>query len=249
MFRSLRYCNVEKIHQYYSIITRQKRLNIQNINVSNEKGANIGFSAIGADMRGSTTIDATMEEDLHLDYDIFEESLMGRDDYFDTTQESYDLSTVLNGSIIKFQSYMEIPEEFDIIQLLEQFKPMLLGQASLSMETDAYNFLEKSIEKDDVKIPCIFELADVTCYSQINSSFLLTTYENLEEFENEEVTVLAKVISHKNGKTAIFNPLKDFIKVNRAMRRSADMSKFPKELVTIEIDGILISLEILAIYQ
>lgn len=129
MFRSLRYCNIEKIYQYHSIITRQKRLNIQTVNVSKEKGASIGFSVIGADIRGNTTFDATMEEDLNLDYDIFEESLKDRDDYFDFIQNScdYDLSTVSNGLIIKFQSNMEIPAEFDMIQLLEQFKPMLLG--------------------------------------------------------------------------------------------------------------------------
>lgn len=54
---------------------------------------------------------------------------MGRDDFFDFTQsEDYDLTTMSRGTIIKFDGYIKVPEEFDYTQTIDRFKPLLVGR-------------------------------------------------------------------------------------------------------------------------
>lgn len=60
---------------------------------------------------------------------------------------------------------------------------------------------------------------------------------------------LSKVFSHKSGNSIFYDPLKDFIKINCAMRRMGNMNTIPKELNKIRISGEALSLEIIALYQ
>lgn len=249
MFRSLRYCNSKAVKEYHAIISGQRPLRIDKVNVSNEKGASLNLSVAGAKFSGKTTLDASVEESLLYDYETFENALLNRDDFFDACMDDVDFSTLPQGAIIKFQSNISIPQEFDIIQLFEQFKPMLLGQANTSMDADAYAFLEASMQKDDIKIPVFFELDDLIGYSKLDSKYLLIDYTELEEYENEDIIVLAKVFSRKSGNSIVYDPLKDFIKINRAMRRMGNINTLPKELDKIQISGDALSLEVIALYQ
>ena len=54
-------------------------------------------------------------------------------------------------------------------------------------------------------------------------------------------------MKNENDKVEIFNPLKDFIKLPRAVRRSANI--YNDELQSIIIDGPVFKVEVLAIYK
>lgn len=251
MFRSLKYCNFDKLYEYSSIINGEKTLEIKNVSVSSEKSGLLKLSFLGAGLTGKTTMDATMRENLLFDCIEFEKSLNSRDDYFDCIEHEtdIDLTTIPQSSIIRFQDCINIPQEFDSIQLMEQFKPMLLSKSNQNMEPDTHALLESAMEKDSIKIPIKVNLENIIAFGKLNSKYLIVDYTELEDFESDEVIVLAKVNSHKNGKTVIYDPLKDFIKISRGMRRSGNMSTLPAELSKIYIDGEALSLEIIAIYQ
>ena len=86
-------------------------------------------------------------------------------------------------------------------------------------------------------------------HSKLDSKYLLIDYIELEEYENENIIVLAKVLSRRSGSSIIYDPLKDFIKINRAMRRMGDINTLPNELDKIQISGDTLSLEVIAVYQ
>lgn len=64
-----------------------------------------------------------------------------------------------------------------------------------------------------------------------------------------KILLFSKVFSHKSGNSIFYDPLKDFIKINCAMRRMGNMNTIPKELNKIRISGEALSLEIIALYQ
>lgn len=68
----------------------------------------------------------------------------------------------------------------------------------------------------------------------------------LEEIESEETVFLFKVLSHCNDEQiVVYDPLRDFMKLNRAARRSMDRSSGLEE---IRIAGLVIKGELIAIY-
>ncbi len=123
--------------------------------------------------------------------------LRGRDDFLDFTEFSdYDIVTVDKGYIIKLCGYISVPEEFDMTQIIEKFKPMLqdhiYSDITNESEKKAYDiFLETSVSK----IPIFIDMADLLMCSKLMSNNMLITYEELEEYEELEVTIVIRVIS------------------------------------------------------
>lgn len=110
----------------------------------------------------------------------------GRDDYFDFTQSSdFDLTTMSRGGIIKFDGYIKGPEEFDLTQTIDKFKPMLI--ASLVKDTmddqSEQVALQVFLETSDTKIPVLIDYDE-----QLISNNMLVKYEGMEEYEELEVT-------------------------------------------------------------
>ena len=65
---------------------------------------------------------------------------------------------------------------------------------------------------------------------------------------DQDVFVLCKVIGTVNKeKVEIFDPLKDFMKLSRSIRKKANTSSMGLE--KIEIDGPVLKVEVIAIYK
>ena len=78
---------------------------------------------------------------------------------------------------------------------------------------------------------------------------MLIEYEDLEEFEELEITIVARVTSTPLvGKNKPFyDPLKDFMKLNRSLRRS--IGERTEGLYEIYADQDYKTIEVIAIYQ
>lgn len=73
-------------------------------------------------------------------------------------------------------------------------------------------------------------------------------YAELEEYNEQEVYILCKVVGIiQKDKVEIFNPLKDFIKLPRAVRRGMDSSSQGMEPIL--VDGPVLKVEVLAMYK
>ena len=103
MFGNVVYYDKKKIDEYRSVIKGQRNLEVEEYEVSNDKGIQVDLKAFGADAKASKTYKAKVQESLLYNCDEFEKLLSGRDDYFDFTQSSdFDLMTMSRGVIIKF---------------------------------------------------------------------------------------------------------------------------------------------------
>ena len=221
------------------------------MDIVNDKGANITLPAVGGNIKASKSYEATIEESILFDCREFEKLLVGRDDYFDFTENvGLDIATLGRGHIIKFDSTIKVPEEFDLTQTIAQFKPYLISSISKDMDSDEGAAFSAFFESANPKIPIIAECDDVVLSAKIDSKFLMVDYAQMEEYESLEVSILARVISTNivSASKAIYDPLKDFISLNRAIRRSLTDNR-PDGLKELFNDEDYKVIEILAIYQ
>lgn len=251
MFGKIIYYDKKTIDEYKSIINGRKSLEIGEYQVANDRGVGFDFRAVSADTKATKKYTAKVIESMLYDCAEFEKMLYGRDDYFDFTQSSeYDMSTIQRGCIIKLDSYLEIPEGFDIMQLIDRFKPLIMN----SFDTEEMDQTGKEALKvflgnaKATKIPLVIDNDEYLLSSKINQEYLISDYEDLEEFEDEQVTILARMSSGiiKEDRP-YYDPLKDFISLNRMMRKS--IKDRGAELQPLMLDRKYRQIAILAIYR
>lgn len=251
MFGNIIYFDKKKIDEYKAVIKGQKNVEVDEYEVSNDKGLQLGLKGLGADLKASKSYTAKVQESLLYECDEFEKLLDGRDDYFDFTQSSdYDLSTISRGSIIKIDAYIEVPEAFDYTQTIDKFKPMLLeAMVDGGMEKSEQRTVELFMETSDTKVPIVVDFNDERMCSKLVSKNMLIKYEDMEEYEELEVTIIARITSGNmvSVRKAFYDPLKDFMTLNRMMRRS--MGDRPEGMNEIFADKDYRTIEVLAIYQ
>lgn len=250
MFGKIIYYDKTAINDYKSIINGKPSLEISEYSVSNEKGINTDLKVFGADANSTKTYTAKVQESNMLDCAEFEKMLSGRDDFRDfTLSANYDISTVFNRSIIKADGIVEIPEEFDMIKLMETFKPMLMNADNYkNLEDGGRVALETVIgNAQATNIPVVIELEGHLLCGKLLQQNLLIDYEELTEID-DEVTVLARIVTAFADKSKpYYDPLKDFMKMNRTMRRS--IKNKSSELKPIYADSDYRVIEVLAIYR
>lgn len=250
IFGNVIYYDDKKISEYCSVILGQQSLKVKEYEVQSDKSAKLDLKFIGGDLKGSKKYTAEVQESLLYNCDNFEKSLNGRDDFFDFTTKEFDIQTIGRGNIIKFNGYMFVPQEFDITQTIQKFKPFLMDSISSEIVDETEQKVFKTFfESTDTKIPIILELEDALMCSKLISSNVLIEYEDLEEFEELEITIVARVTSTPLvGKNKPFyDPLKDFMKLNRSLRRS--ISERTEGLYEIYADQDYKTIEVIAIYQ
>ena len=250
MFGNVIYYDKNKIDEYRAVVKGQRNLQIDEYEVSNDKGVQIDLKAFGADAKASKTYRAKVQESLLYNCDEFEKMLMGRDDFFDFTQsEDYDLTTMSRGTIIKFDGYIKVPEEFDYTQTIDRFKPLLVASiVNDSMDKPEQAAVKSFFETTDTKIPVLIDLREQLMCSKLISNNMLEKYEDMEEYEELEVTIIARITSSGMVKSqkAFYDPLKDFMTLNRVMRRSIEGRT--DGLNEIYADKDYRTIEVLAIY-
>src|SRR5699024_12859774 len=108
--------------------------------------------------------------------------------YFDMTEnEEFDFETIPRRAIIRFEGEFNILQEFDMMDLINDFKTMLTTQMGLENNEEEEIF-NKVFGKDSTKIPVFFEcdnLGSRVGFSKVNSNDLKYQLTELEDFEDE----------------------------------------------------------------
>ncbi len=250
MFGKIIYFDKETIKDYKSIITGQRVLEIEEYDVTNDKGINADLKLVSADAKSTKAYKAKIQESDLYECAEFEKMLAGREDYFDfTVSADYDITTVPSRSIVKMDGSLSIPEEFDLLKVIDLVKPWLMNSDEmLDMEETSRMAIQTFLgSAQATKIPLIFECEGSLLCTKLLQNNLLIDYEELTELE-DDVTILARITSNVVAKNkAFYDPLKDFIKLNRMMRKS--LGERDEGLKPILVDSEYRVIEILAMYR
>lgn len=243
MFGKIIYFDEEKIVEYKSALLGKNSVKINQIDVSDDKGIGISIPIANGAVKANKSYKAEIQNSLLLECNEFENALKEKQiDFSDfTISEQYDISTTPRGYIIKFDGILEIPEGFDISETLHKYKRFFV---------DGSDEFATFIEGKSPRIPLLVELDNNLLCAKIDIEKLKIEYVELEDYENIEITVLARMISsNKISKNkAIYDPLKDYITLNRQLRRQFANDR-PGELTEIFTDEDYYVIEIIAMYQ
>ena len=193
MFRKVIYLDNAKLNDYMAIATDKKVAKVDTMHITNDKDIGLDLRIISAGAKGTKSFEANILSSLLHDIDEFEREIKNREDFFNfQTKTGLDLNTIPRGSIIKFDTYIYIPEEFDFVQLIEQFKPMLSNEITSKMGEQESAAFEKFFETHNPKLPVVSELLEYSLCSLIETEYLKVEYTDLEEYESTEVTIFSK---------------------------------------------------------
>ncbi len=185
----------------------------------------------------------------------FEEILQQRDDYFDFAGDSQSISIkdVRISSIIRVTGEIYVPEQFDMIHLIAEYKPYILNEIECNGSAER-ELLNAVFSNSKLRIPIFCELSSECDYwlgiGKVSPDNLLIDYNDLEEYEGKEFTILAKLESRKYYKDTplpVFDIYKDFLGLNRALRKQIALTE-KGEFESIDIKEDYLGLELLAIY-
>lgn len=251
MFRTFIYLDEERMYTYLRQIDGEYTINLTESTTKKSKGAQIGISTINVNATTEVEEKKRIAKDSSNDYDRFEEKLktLEGEEYFDFVLHSgYDLSTVPPMSIIRICGVFEVPEEFDIYTIAPRFMDIIKGQIKTNNENEK-EIIESFLKDASADIPILMDVEDIKVSGKLTSNNLREEYSELEEYNEQEVYMLCKVIRKiDKQEVEIFNPLKDFIHVPRAGRRHMNSSE-ENNLDSITIDGPVLKVEIIAIYK
>ncbi|MFG6344534.1 MAG: hypothetical protein K1W35_12405 [Lachnospiraceae bacterium] len=249
MFRSFIYLNEEKMYSYLRQIDKEFANQPTEVSKRKTREGTIGNGLLGVNAGTETEEKRELVKDITKDYDRFEKKLDELDgtEYFDLVLKDYDINTVPNMSIIRVNGSFEIPEQFDMFNLAQNFMPLLKSQIKTSSQNEK-ELMETFLENASADIPIVMENEDLIIASKLSTTFLEEEYTQLEEYSEQGVYMLCKVVGKMlKNQVEIFNPLKDFVKLPRAVRRSMDSNS--KEVEPIIIDGSVLKVEVIAIYK
>ncbi len=251
MFRSFIYLDKEKMYTYLRQIDKEFKVQTTEISKRKLRGGCINVPAFGINAETEIEEQRNIIKDQFNDYDRFEKCLdqLEGGEYFDFVLSSdYDFSTVPKMSIIRINGSFEIPEQFDMYSVAQAFMPLITSQIQTSSD-DEKELLETFLGKASADIPILIIDDEITISGKLNTSFLLESYTELEEYCEQDVYMLCKVVGiMKKPQVEIFNPLKDFIKLPRAVRRGMEKPD-TKKLESIIVDGPVLKVEIIGIYK
>ncbi|MBR0380909.1 MAG: hypothetical protein IJH71_00550 [Eubacterium sp.] len=185
----------------------------------------------------------------------FENLLEGRDDYIDFVNgdNTEDIKEIKTSTIIKVRGEIYIPESFDMIHLIDEFKPLVLSSIEYKDEEEKQLF-NTVFNGSKMKIPIFCELGEECDYwlgiGKAIKSNLMIEYSDFEDFEERPVNILAKLESRryfKDSPLTVFDIYKDFFGLNRTLRKQIVKDK-NSDFEEIKIEEDYLGLELLAIY-
>ena len=233
MFGNLIYYNKKKIDQYSTLIT----------------GRNVERKEDKADTL------ANQVSDYLLECSEFEKILQQREDYIDFVDGKQDITIteVKMSSIIRVTGEIYVPEQFDMIHLIEEYKPQILSGIECKDDGER-ELLNHVFSNSKMRIPIFCELGSECDYwlgiGKVSPENMLIKYNELEDYEGVELTIIAKIESRKFFKDKplpVFDIYKDFLGLNRALRKQITQDR-SDEFASIDIEEDYLGLELLAIY-
>lgn len=252
MFRSFVYLDTDKFYTYKRQIDGGKLEQPKSITQKHTAGIATTIKAVAVNAATEMSVNREFINDVSIDYDHFEIDL-GRlegDDYFDCVlNDDYDLATIPAMKLIRLCSSFEIPETFDAVNLIDRFMPMLMGQVTTKSNAEQ-EALENILGSASADIPFVVEFDDITVAGKLNAKYLYEEYANLEDYADQDVYMLCKVVGViRKDEVEIFDPLKDFIRLPRTMRRQMTADGKSVGLDKISVEGPVLKVEVIAIYK
>lgn len=249
------YFDTQKVAEYKAVLEGKKHVAIKNVKISSSKSLDAKISVLSGTIGGTNEMEGELINNLVLDCNEFEELLneKGGDYYFDFMATDYDIETITKSSIILFEGSLNIPKEFDMMELINQFKPLLINSMNVANAQEEELF-KKIFEKESTKIPVFIEssqLGERQVFTKLTSTELLMDMDALEDYEEEEVTFIAKIASRKqvgDEPIVVFDIMKDLFSISRGLRRQMGQSEI-EGIENIKSDKNTLELEVLAIYR
>ena len=252
MFRSFIYLDEDKLYTYKRQIDGDNKAQPKSVSQKRTAGFSSAFNVIGLNRATETSVDSEFEKDVSFDYDRFEQELskLSGEDYFDCVlNDDFDLTTIPAMKLFRICSGFEIPEEFDVVKLVDQFMPMLIGRIETQSDSEQ-EAMENILGNASADIPFVVECDEVTIAGKLNAKYLQEEYSSLEDYADQDVYMLCKVVGMIRKSTVeIFDPLKDFIRLPRTMRRQMTKSNTTVGLEKISVEGPVLKVEVIAIYK
>lgn len=258
MFGTMLYYDRQKAEEYLEIISRKKTIKPGKIMVESDKNAGLSMGIVDLGAKGRTSIEGEYRENAMLDCLNLETQLQGRDDYFDflDVAGTYTLSTMPSGSIIKIRGVLEIPDGVDLINLAGQFWPQILDSIECKDEQER-ELLNAVLGKNrsKIKIPMLAEVDGSDDYNLIFSKLKLDNFlievDELEQYENEEVTILGRLVYKKElhgTRYTAYDVYRDFLGLNRALRKEIKPGE-DENFKNIELEENFAELEMIGMYD
>lgn len=249
MFRSFIYLDEEKMYSYLRQIDDEYANQPAEVSKKKTRGGSFETGFLGLNAGTEVEEKRKFAKDAIKDYDRFEKKLeeLSGSEYFDLTLNDYDIKTVPGMSIIRLIGSFEIPEQFDMFCMAQNFMPLITSQIKTSSDNER-ELMEAFMGKASADIPIVIENEEISIAGKLSTCNLGEEYAELEEYSEQEVYILGKVVGkvHKEM-VEIFNPLKDFIKLPRTVRR--EMNSNDEGLKPIKIEGPVLKVEVIAIYK
>ncbi|HCD58759.1 MULTISPECIES: hypothetical protein [Exiguobacterium] len=255
MFKNMIYFDSKKVAEYKALLIGEKSLNVKNMKITSTKSVNGKIPIVSGGMTGTNEMEGEPINSLVLDCNEFEELLQEKDGeyFFDLVEKDYDIETITKSSIISFGGSLSIPNEFDMMELITQFKPIIMNSLNLE-STQEEEVIKKIFEKENTKIPIFITdstLNDWIGFTKLTSTDLIIGMDGLEDYEEEEVTFIAKIISkkyYKDEPIVVFDIMKDLLSISRGLRRQLGKDEI-EGVENIKSANNTLILEILAIYS
>lgn len=251
MFRNFIYLDTDKMYTYIRQIEKQNRPQMKRVSRKDKKSIGAEVSALSLQADNELTMEGEITQDQSFDYDRFEYALeeLEGDDFFNfVLHDEYDYTTLPQMKLIRIQNTFEIPEGFDTVELIHKFKSYVVN--SIDIDAAQKQLVTDLLENSSADIPIIMENDDITIASKLKAQFLHCESNDLEEYAEQEVFMLCRVIGVVDKDSVeIYNPLKDYIKLSRAIRRSLPNDGKDMGLDSIVIPGPVLKVDIIAIYN
>ena len=246
MFRTFMYLDEAVLRSYSTQlgILKSRKIGVSKGNVQADLGLVAGAVELESD---SQSFDETVAL-----YDQFEKKLidLSGDEYFDFLTDDYDQSTLPSMSLFRFRGFVDVPQSFDMINSFSKLAPKMFETGVLGSDMDEISkvIMRGALCRADVQIPVVMEGLGIKVASKIKSNCIIGgDAVDLEFLSEEEATFLCKVECYRDSEeVAIYDPLRDFMKLGRAMRRHVERVD---GLDVITESGPLIRAETVAIYH
>lgn len=163
--------------------------------------------------------------------------------------DDFDEKTVPPMSLMRHNGCASIHDSFDLMNAIKTFAPFLkaAGQLKVSNTEIPDDLILGLLNCENVQVPLLIDGLNIQVYSKLKTQFIVDgDISVIEDLEDEEVTFLCRVESHLRKDNVVYDPLKDFMKLGRALKRRINMTP---ELEEVIVPDLALKVELIAIYH
>ncbi|WP_192986886.1 DUF6414 family protein [Carnobacterium mobile] len=219
-FSEVMYFDEDKFTQYYSVISDEGNIDWKTIQKTKGSNMGTGTKLINANKGSTYTYEGELKKSILKLAQKFEEAINSNDYFVDFSEMSdRDPNYLTKDMIIKFESDLLLPKEFESILLLSDTREYGEKKLVEDFDDESLKMFGHMLKIKEPKTPYTFEIKDRIGVLKLEEKNYIHK-EEFEEFEDDNFTIIGKVINPKNNqKKEYFDPMKDFFQMSRAVRR------------------------------